>query len=152
MNKLFRNKKAVSPVIAAVLMILVTMIGMTLLFGFVSSYSDSYKKGIGSSVMESISIEDIYLSPDHPGSYDNKVNITVYNSGKIDSTISSSYVNGLKLTYNNNLNTNKPIAVGQHVTLNLKWDDVSNWNSGQEYNFKISTVRGSNYEQVYRAP
>jgi flagellin-like protein len=152
MIRLFRSKKAISPVIATVLMILVTMIGMTLLFGFVSSYSDNYKKGIGSSVMESLTIEDIYLSPGHTGSYDNYVNITIFNSGKIDSTISSAYVNGLKLTSNNNLNLNQPIGVGQHVTLNLKWPDVNNWNSGQDYTFKISTVRGSNYEQVYRAP
>ena len=63
MKKLFRNRKAVSPVIATVLMILVTMAGMTILFGFVISYSDSYKAGIGSSVMESLTVEDIWLSP-----------------------------------------------------------------------------------------
>ena len=65
MKRLFRNKKAVSPVIATVLMILVTMAGMTILFGFVISYSDTYKAGVGSSVMESLTIEDIWLSPNN---------------------------------------------------------------------------------------
>ncbi len=63
MKRLFKNKKAVSPVIATVLMIMVTMAGMAILFGFVISYSDSYKSGVGSSVMESLVIEDVWLSP-----------------------------------------------------------------------------------------
>ena len=63
MKKLFKNRKAVSPVIATVLMILITMAGMAILFGFVISYSDSYKSGIGGSVMESITVEDIWLRP-----------------------------------------------------------------------------------------
>jgi flagellin-like protein len=63
MKKTFGSKKAISPVIATVLMILITMTGMTLLFVFVSSYSESYKAGIGSSVMESVTIEDIWISP-----------------------------------------------------------------------------------------
>ncbi len=54
MRKLSNNRKAVSPVIATVLMIMITMIGMTLLFAFVSVYSENYKAGVGSSVMESI--------------------------------------------------------------------------------------------------
>ena len=64
--KLFKNKKAVSPVIATVLMIMVTMAGMAILFGFVISYSDGYKAGVGSSVMESLTIEDIWISPNSP--------------------------------------------------------------------------------------
>ncbi len=99
MKKLFRNKKAVSPVIATVLMIMVTMAGMAILFGFVISYSDAYKAGVGSSVMESLTIEDIWLSPNSPnGLYNSQVQISVYNVGKVDSTITSIYVNGLKLT------------------------------------------------------
>ena len=49
MRKRYHNKKAVSPVIATVLMMLVTMVGMTFLFAFVTSYTDNYKAGIGSS-------------------------------------------------------------------------------------------------------
>ena len=149
MRKLFRNRKAVSPVIATVLMIMVTMAGMAILFGFVISYSDNYKAGVGSSVRESITIEDIWLSP-HSTSYNSVVQITVYNVGKVDSTITSMYANGLKLTLNGNLNLNKPIAVGQHLTLTLDWNQ--NWVRGQEYTFRVSTLSGSNFELKYSAP
>jgi flagellin-like protein len=151
MKKLFNNKKAVSPVIATVLMILVTMVGMTLLFAFVSSYSENYKAGIGSSVMESIVVEDIWLSPRDSGStYDSSVEISVYNVGKVDSTITSVYADGLKLTKDNNLNLNTPITIGQHLTITLDWHKP--WVRNQEYTFRVSTLSGSNFDVQYLAP
>jgi flagellin-like protein len=155
MKRLLQNKKAISPVIATVLMILVTMAGMAILFGFVISYSDAYKAGVGSSVMESITFEDIWLSP---GSltYNSQVNITVYNVGKVDSTITSMYANGFKLTENGNPNLNKAIAVGQHLTLTLNWTPIGNqpqdWVPHQEYTFRVSTLSGSNFDTKYTAP
>jgi flagellin-like protein len=149
MKKLFRNRKAVSPVIATVLMILVTMAGMAILFGFVISYSDAYKAGVGSSVMESLTIEDIWLSPRSP-TYNSEVLISVYNVGKVDSTITSAYVNGLALTKNGNLNLKESIIVGQHLTISLNWNQV--WNHGQQYTFRVSTLSGSNFDITYTAP
>jgi flagellin-like protein len=149
MNRLVKNKKAVSPVIATVLMIMVTMAGMAILFGFVISYSDAYKAGVGSSVMESLTIEDIWLSP-HSPTYNSEAQITVYNVGKVDSAITSMYANGLKLTENGTLNLNKPIAVGQHLNITLDWSQV--WVHGQEYTFRVSTLSGSNFDLKYTAP
>jgi flagellin-like protein len=149
MKRLFKNKKAVSPVIATVLMILVTMVGMTLLFAFVSSYSENYKAGIGSSVMESLTVEDIWLSP-QSSIYNFEVNITVYNVGKIDSTITSVYANGLKLTNatNDSFNFNLPVKVGQHLTIPLHWPSGP-WQNGQTYTFRVTTLRGSNFDISY---
>jgi flagellin-like protein len=155
MKRLFKNKKAVSPVIATVLMILITMVGMTLLFAFVSSYSENYKAGIGSSVMESLTVEDIWLSPQSvpPSSiYNSDVNITIYNVGKIDSKITSIYANGLKLTDDTGgFNLNLPLEVGQHLTILLHWQDGP-WHHGQTYTFRVTTLRGSNFDVSYTAP
>jgi flagellin-like protein len=148
MKRLFRNKKAVSPVIATVLMILVTMAGMTILFGFVISYSDSYKAGIGSSVMESLTIEDIWIQST------NTVNVTVYNVGTktnlgtdsgMDITIATIYVNGTALT--NPVSTtidfkNYVVNAGSHLTIK----GSGFFNVGNTYDFKIVTTRGSNFE------
>jgi flagellin-like protein len=156
MKRLFRNKKAVSPVIATVLMILVTMAGMTILFGFVISYSDNYKAGIGGSVMEVLTVEDIWLSPHSQplSNYNNVVNLSIYNVGKVDSTITSVYANGTKLTdtdggQNFNLK-NENIAIGEHKTITLYWDN--NWQHGQTYIFRIATQRGSTFDVPYTAP
>ena len=130
-------------------MILVTMAGMAILFGFVISYSDAYKAGVGSSVMESITIEDIWLSPNSP-TYNSQVQITVYNVGKVDSTITSAYVNGLALTKSGNLNLKESITIGQHLTISLNWNQP--FVHGQQYTFKISTQSGSNFDIIYMAP
>jgi flagellin-like protein len=151
MKKLLRNRKAVSPVIATVLMIMVTMAGMAILFGFVISYSDSYKAGIGSSVMESLIVEDIWLRPYNASDPAYAMQISVYNAGKVDSTITSVYVNGLKLTDTfggQNFNLKEDVAVGKHATITLYWNNA--WGSGS-YVFRIATQRGSNIDFAYTA-
>jgi hypothetical protein len=130
---------------------------MSILFGFVISYSDSYKSGVGSSVMESLVIEDIWLSPG--SSYQNDlahtVQLSIYNVGKVDSTITSAYVNGVALSGNGKLNLKDPIVIGQHLTITLTWDQPNSpqgWVSGQQYTFRISTLSGSNFDVTYTAP
>jgi flagellin-like protein len=156
MKKLLRNRKAVSPVIATVLMIMVTMAGMAILFGFVISYSDSYKAGAGSSVMESLTIEDVWLSPgsnSYLSDSAHTVKLTIYNVGKVDSNITSIYVNGIKLTdtaNGQNFNLKEGIAVGEHKTITLYWGN--NWQSGITYTFRIATLKGSNFDIIYTAP
>jgi flagellin-like protein len=144
MKKLFRNRKAVSPVIATVLMIMVTMAGMTILFGFVISYSDSYKAGIGSSIKESLTIEDVWFR----GS---TVEIWIYNVGKLPVTVKAIYVNGLNLgvtsfdgnTVTNALNINGEIPLNGHVKV------IATYSGSSPIVFKIATERGSTFEQSY---
>jgi flagellin-like protein len=154
MKRILRNKKAVSPVIATVLMILVTMAGMTILFGFVISYSDAYKAGIGGSVMEVLTVEDIWLSPGSTSGYNTAVNLTIYNVGKVDSTVTSVYVNGLKLVDTpggHNFNLKEDIAIGERKQITLYLDGTT-WSSEQTYIFRISTQRGSIFDVPYTAP
>jgi flagellin-like protein len=154
MRRQYYNKKAVSPVIATVLMILVTMVGMTLLFTFVSSYAENYKAGVGSSVMESLTFEDIYLSPNmYPGSYNNQVTLSVYNVGKVDMKINSLYVDGMRLQVNN-FDLSQPIKVGSHVsiTASVPTTFIPNWVSGVPYTFRIVTQSGSKFDVTYTAP
>jgi flagellin-like protein len=147
MKRLFKNKKAVSPVIATVLMILVTMAGMTILFGFVISYSDSYKAGIGSSIKESLTIEDVWFRSG------NTVELWIYNVGKLPVNVKAIYVNGLNLdvtsfdgnTVTNALNINGEIPINGHVKVIA---------TPQSYGsspivFKIATERGSTFEHSY---
>jgi flagellin-like protein len=153
MRKLFKNKRAVSPVIATVLMILVTMAGMTILFGFVTSYADNYKEGIGSSVMESLTVEDIWLSPNFASNPAHTIQLTIYNVGKVDSTITSVYANGLKLTATDrgqDFNLKKDVAIGQHTTLILYWEGT--WQSQVSYTFRVATQKGSTFDVTITAP
>ena len=75
MRKLYRNKKGLSTVISTILMIVVVMVGMTLLFAYVTVYASNYQTGIGSSILESVTIEDVWIQNS------NTVQLTVYNTG-----------------------------------------------------------------------
>jgi flagellin-like protein len=148
MKKLFRNKKAVSPVIATVLMIMVTMAGMTILFGFVISYSDAYKAGIGSSVKELLIVEDIWIKPSSIG----LVQLSIYNAGEVDSEIKSVYVNGLGTTNSPGgvFNLAEKVPVGEHISFNVYWNN--NMNPSSLYTFTIATKMGSTFDVTNNVP
>jgi hypothetical protein len=150
MRKLYRNKKGLSTVISTILMIMVVMVGMSVAFAYVAVYAQSYKAGIGSSVMESLTIEDIYLSPGSLA-YNNQVTFWVYNSGQIDATINVIYINGVAATNaSSTINFNINVPVGTHIPITVQAS--STWVSGDTYEFKVNTVRGSNFEESIIAP
>jgi flagellin-like protein len=130
MRKLFRNRRAVSPVVSTVLMILVVIVGMSVLFDFFVNYTRDFQTGSGSSVLESMVIEDVSFSP-------TQTQVWVYNVGKVSFTITSVYVNDQFA-----VNPNLEIALGQHRMIT-----IGPANSGDI--IKIVTARGSAFEGRY---
>jgi flagellin-like protein len=128
MRKLFRNRRAVSPVVATVLMILVVIVGMSVLFDFFVNYTRDFQTGSGSAVLESLVIEDA----------SNQGQVWVYNVGKVSLTITSVYVNDQKTSF---APLNPEIAPGQHkmITITASSGDI----------IKIVTARGSAFEGRY---
>jgi flagellin-like protein len=146
MMRLRYNRKAVSPVIASVLMIVIVMAGMTLLFGFVASYTQSFQAGTGSSVLESLTFEDAWFTTSPRGP---QLSIWVYNTGKADVTlnkVNSVYVNGVSALV---LDGDTTIKVGAHFQLILP---LQPWASGETFAIKLATHRGSTFEEVFAAP
>jgi hypothetical protein len=153
MKKLYRNKKGLSTVISTILMIMVVMVGMSILFAYVAVYAQNYKAGIGSSVMESLTIEDICLNSTGATNpvYTTQVTLWVYNSGQIDANINAIYINGVAaINGSSNINFNVPVLVGTHVPIIVQAS--STWVSGATCEFKVNTVRGSNFEESIVAP
>jgi FlaG/FlaF family flagellin (archaellin) len=142
MRKLFktRNNRALSTVISTILMIMVVMIGMTLLFAYVTVYAQNYKEGVGGAVMESLTIEDVWFKDS------TTLQISVYNAGKVDCQVNGIYNNGVALVGATNLNT--PIKIGEHklfvVNQPAGWPTLNN--------LKIVTVRSSEFTGAYNYP
>jgi flagellin-like protein len=133
MRKLFRNRRAVSPVVSTVLMILVVIIGMSLLFDFFVNYTRDFQTGSGSAVLESMTIEDVSFT----GS--NGAQVWVYNVGKVNFTITSVYVNDQKTGLHP---SSLEIAPGQHgmIAIDSAYSNCT---------IKIVTARGSAFEGRY---
>jgi heme/copper-type cytochrome/quinol oxidase subunit 2 len=158
MRKTYQNKKGLSTIISTILMIIVVMVGMTILFAYVTVYANNYQTGTGGSILESSTIEDAWITSPHT------VQLTVYNTGtatnlgtNVDLTVAAVYVNGTALTTisstgvsTNNINFDWSIPAGYHISVNGYYS--TGFQSGQTYEFKIVTERGSNFEVQYTDP
>jgi len=143
LRKLRRSKRAVSPVLSTVILVLIVVIGMSFIFAFFVDYVRDYQQGRGSSVMELLEIEDVYFVAN------NTVEVWLYNYGEIDLEIDAVYVNGLSMNATT-LYTDWILDPYDHekfiVTL------VYDWEPNSSYYFKFVTVRGSSVERSYYAP
>jgi len=136
MRRLFGSRRALSPVLSTVLMILVTIIGMSVLFGFFVNYAKDFQVGSGSAVRESLVIEDVCFNGTR------HAEVWVYNVGKIDLTVSAVYVDDKLVSSFAAVD----VAVGEHEVLMLK----SPFRAGDTYDLRIVTSRGSAYEGLYK--
>ena len=146
MKRMLRSRKGVSPVIASVLMIVVTIIGMSFLFAVSVNYATDYQLGRGGAVLELMVIEDVWIRDS------TTVDIWVYNVGKVDLQISNLYVNDYKanITHIDNnlveLDSLVQVKVGEHVKFSVESTFLR-----EEGNNLLSlfTIRGSHVEGRY---
>ena len=118
-------------------MIMVVMVGMSILFGALIVYSDNFHSGIGSSVLESITVEDVYFRS-------SAVELTIFNTGKVELKVTNVYIDGQMATIPAPLT----IAQGAHELLRVTPSE-SPFSIGSDYNFKIVTARGTGFEGTY---
>jgi flagellin-like protein len=158
MRKHANNKRGISNIVATLLMILVVMVGMGLLFAYLTTYVANYQAGSGSSVFESMTVEDVWFK--NP----NQVEIWVYNVGEVGFTITNIYVNDTPpLAFNIpqlegqgyltlvNSNSGPPVVLsGWHADILITLSEQ--WGNGNNYSFKIVTSRGSAFSESARAP
>jgi hypothetical protein len=148
MRKLYRSRRALSPVLSAVLMMLVVMIGMSLLFGFFVSYAGDFQRGQGSAVLESLVVEDVQFVDAR------NATIWVFNLGKVATNITSVYVNGAlidnppilaNVTYNGEYISSSEIRDGAHGQINVTSSNPR-FAERAEYTFRLVTERGTSVE------
>lgn len=140
MRKLVRSRKALSPVLSTVLMILVTIVGMSVLFAFFVNYARDFQLGSGSAVRESLVIEDVWFTST------DTVEVSVYNVGKVDLKVTAFYIDDSWA--NIDPGSDGAVSVGEHVKLIVS-PEHSYFISGRTYDFKIVTERGSAFEGTY---
>ncbi len=134
------NKKGVSTVIGTILMILVVMAGMSILFSALIVYSDDFHSGSGSSVLESITVEDVHFIGSNP----NYVNLTLFNTGKVELKVTNVYVDRQMAAINP---SSLIIPQGEHRVISVTPVGLS-FSIGSAYSFKIVTSRGTGFEET----
>jgi hypothetical protein len=117
---------------------LVVVIGMSVAFGFFVTFVRDYQAGRGGSVMELVSIEDVWFKADN-----STVEIWLYNYGKVNVKMNAAYIDSQSINF-----TSTEIPVGKHMNMTLfTW-----WTSGTPYHFRLITERGAVSEGEYVSP
>ena len=147
------DRRAVSPVLGTVILVLIVVLGMSVVFAFFVDYVGDYQRGRGSSVMELVEIEDVYFV----GS--DGVEVWLYNYGEIEVEVDAVYVNGLSVAnvsflnvssvplYDSDVNGAVEVIPSAHAKFNVTL--VSDWVSDESYVFRFVTKRGSAVEREY---
>jgi len=145
--KLTHRRRAVSTVVATVLMITVTLtLGIIAFFwasqtiGLQVGSAGVYFKSSSDSLLENLVIEDVWFNST------NKAWVTVRNVGQIDFKIVAIYVNSTSQTNTNPLITNgTSIGVGKAKTIQVtvSLTGFSQWTTNQFVYLSIATARGT---------
>lgn len=136
MRKLLRSKKALSPVIAAIILIAVTVAVSIAVAAWMGALTFSFTQN-----------EQLTYTAYTWGASNAYFNMTVKNIGSSDLTIASIKVDG------NSVTPNAPtlpylLTKGTSVTVKV----TSTFNSGVGYNFIVVTAKGNQFPYTQTAP
>ena len=159
MRRLGGDRRAVSPVLGTVILVLIVVLGMSVVFAFFVDYVSDYQRGRGSSVMELVEIEDVYFKRLGEVDY---VDVWLYNYGEIEVEVDAVYVDGLSVANVSFLNVSSvslydsdgdgavEVIPSAHAKFNVTL--ASDWVSDEPYVFRFVTARGSAVEREYHSP
>ncbi len=132
MKRLLKNKRAITPVLSSVLMMLIAVAGMSIAITATYVITTNYRDIMG----ERFIIEDVYFRT-------GGISIYVRNTGKVAFKLVSVYVNNTAQSV-----TALDLEVGGNGWMNCTFA----WTANKVYLVSVSTVRGTQIADYYRAP
>jgi len=163
-NRIFRNKRALSPVIATVVLVAVTIVVAVAVSYWMGGIAGLYTR------FEKIEITSHYAVKNADGNY--TITVTLKNSGSQDASITSVLINGKPYEqYNENetfitvswtvegrgdnqpltSGNPMPIPLGQSGTVTI-WIDGDLWESGTTVDIKFHSAAGKDYPVMLPLP
>jgi len=131
MKKLLRSKKAITPVLSNVLMMLVAVAGMSIAIAATHVITANFHDTMG----ERFIVEDVWFKT-------GTVSIYLRNTGKVFIRFSSVYVNDTAQS------SAVELHAASHGWLNITYD----WTASSLYRINVVTSRGTQVTDYYRAP
>jgi flagellin-like protein len=147
-NKFLNSKKAISPILATLLLIVIAVAAIVVTYAWITTYMGSATSQAG--VM--IYTENVRFDTE-------KTEITLVNSGTENTQIvrlwlGDSSGNMTDVTANTNIGTGKTLNAGNTATITLNWPNgIDNtWTEGANYYFRVVPNPGQFWEFQYQAP
>src|SRR3990170_7831269 len=132
MRKLLRNKKAITPVLSNVLMMLIAVAGMSIAITATYVISTNFHDIMG----ERLIVEDVWFRS-------GGISIYLRNTGKVSIKFVSIYVNHAAQTF-----TPFELDIGNRGWLNITYA----WTANDVYYVNVVTDRGTQVADYYKAP
>jgi hypothetical protein len=137
-NRIFRDRRAISPVLSSLLLTVVAVGAMAI----ATTATYVITTNLRDQMSERVIVEDTWFNSP------NRINIYLRNVGKVAVQISAVYVN-----HNGSIGRfTKPfnLEIGENRWLNISLD--RNWVSGASYYVDMTTTRGTHIADYYKAP
>ena len=131
--KIWKNKKAVSPVLSNILLIVIAVSAMSIATTATYVITTNLRETMG----ERFTIEDVWFKPG------NQIAIYIRNTGKVTVTIDAVYINGVPQQI-----AETTFEVGEHGWLNVTFA----WLSNTAYHIELVSKRGTQVGDYYVAP
>lgn len=153
--KLARSKKAISPILATLLLIVIAVAAIVVTYAWIMTYMSGTTQQAGVILYkENVRFFGIPTDPAR-----NRTEFTIGNSGKADTQILRLYLgnssgNMIELTSYTDIGTGKPLIGGQKATITLVWPNAlaNTWENGKVYYIKIVPAQGQYLDTMEQAP
>jgi len=153
MPKRLRSKKAVSPVIANVLMVMAVFALGTILFAWATSSFGAYQGGAGiwfvnrgEALKERFVVEYVTFSEGVQSGERDNITVFIRNVGSIDVTVKAVYIETRAYSFS------ERVGVGQVKPLSIILSYPYYWDYGQVYRIVAVSERGTVIEGYWKAP
>ena len=134
MKKLFKSKKALSPVVAAIILIAVTVAVSIAVAAWMGALTFGFMGG--SEQVKIVNVQFISGSP-------KQIKVTVQNAGTSTVVITSAKVGDQVIDV-----TDTTLNAGNQTTITFNYD----WNAGTSYNVGVITKAGNTFTYYATAP
>jgi len=143
-RELLGSKRAVSPVVASLLMIVITIAGFGLMWSSTNQWISLQRTNEMQVIRERLIIEDAWFT----NGEEKFVNLTMTNIGRIDLMIR--YVKFNEVTVLR-MEDEELLSVGRGETVYRIIEDFD-WDTNTEYRVTLITDRGNRFEAVFVSP
>lgn len=145
-RKIMSNRKAISPVVATLLLIAIAVAAAIVSYSWIMSMI----KTQGSAAQTGIRLEMVEFTNSTGGSND-WVNVTIRNVGSTATKIQTMYATVGGTTYVADYSPALLINIGAKREINFEADDF-NWTNNEAYDLKVVTDNGFTVDGTYYSP
>ena len=149
MRRIRSNRKAISPVVATLLLIAIAVAAAIVSYSWIMSMI----KTQGSAAQTGIRLEIVKFAKN--GTSNDWVNVTIRNVGSVGTKIETLYITCGENTYAQDYNSTNTIAIEDKREMCFGSNELPSgfsWTEGEAYDIKVVTDNGFTVDGTYYAP